>query len=363
MPTLLALCFAVAAGTTYCRADEADTAEVANKQANDDRPVVVVVIGAAGTPPYGREFADWAANWKTAADRGAARLLQIGADSSGGGNSGSELNDRERLRTVLETLSGESHHELWLVLIGHGTFDGRAARFNLRGSDVTADELAGWLGPVKRPLAVINCASSSGPFIHALSAENRVVITAAKSGFEQNYARFGKYLSAAITEPQADLDKDGQTSLLEAWLRASRDVEEFYRAQGRLATEHSLLEDNGDRLAVKADFFRGVRAVKRPEGEAAVDGHRAHQFHLVRSREEEKLPPEQRRRRDELELSVIRLRERKSDLHADEYYARLETLLLELAEIYEEATSGETGKDGVVPASATAPDNATSGLK
>ena len=62
-----------------------------------------------------------------------------------------------------------SMEPLWLVLIGHGTFDGHTAKFNLRGPDVSATDLAEWLAEMKRPLAVINCASSSSPFINRLA--------------------------------------------------------------------------------------------------------------------------------------------------------------------------------------------------
>jgi len=122
--------------------------------------------------------------------------------------------------------------------------------------------------------------------------------------------------------------------LLEAYIMASRRVGEFYETEGRLATEHALLDDNGDGLGTPADFFRGVRAVKKPAGGGAVDGLRAHQVHLLRSEQEQKMSPELRARRDELELSVARLRELKSTLSEDEYYRRLEQLMLELANVY-----------------------------
>ena len=47
--------------------------------------------------------------------------------------------------TLLNALTNEmaqSAEELWIVFIGHGTFDGRSAKFNLRGPDISADELA-----------------------------------------------------------------------------------------------------------------------------------------------------------------------------------------------------------------------------
>jgi len=247
-----------------------------------------------------------------------------------------DIADRDRLKQLLAVEPKTEVSELWMVLIGHGTFDGRDARFNLRRPDVAAAELSNWLSPLKRPVAIINCASSSGPYIGRLSGRNRVVVTSTKSGFEQHYARFGDYLSRAIANPIAVLDKDGQTSLLEAWLTAARKTQEFYRLEVRLATEHALLDDNGDAWGSRAEFFRGIRPVRKVAQGSSLDGFRTHQFHIVLSASEQKMPPELRRRRDELELTVIQLRERKDDDSEDEYYTKLETMLVQLAELYEQ---------------------------
>ena len=96
-------------------------------------------------------------------------------------------------------------------------------------------ELSKWLEPIKGPVVVLDCALASAPFLNRLSAANRIVVTATRSGAETNYARFGRFLSEAITDPQADLDKDGQVSLLEAYLTASRRVEDYYRRAQRMA--------------------------------------------------------------------------------------------------------------------------------
>jgi hypothetical protein len=74
--------------------------------------------------------------------------------------------------------------------------------------------------------------------------------------------------------------------------------------------------------------------VKKPAGGGSVDGLRAHQLHLVRSEQEQKMPPELRARRDELELAVARLRELKLTLSEEDYYRRLENLMIELAGLY-----------------------------
>jgi len=298
---------------------------------NTARPTVVVVVGTAGTAEYGAQFVKWEHLWEQACSKGGAQFISIGLDEV------QNPDDRTKLQQSIATESQKTDVALWLVLIGHGTFDGRTAKFNLRGPDLAADDLAEWLKPVIRPLVVINTSSSSAPFLSILSGPQRVVITATKSGYEQNYARFGEYLAGAIAEPKADLDKDGQTSLLEAFLTASHRVDEFYKATGRLVTEHALLDDNGDGLGTRADWFRGIRPIQRAEDGAALDGYRAHQFHLVHSEAESKMTPELRAERDRLELEVIKLRDSKDNFSEEEYFSRLEKMLYDIALIYEKA--------------------------
>lgn len=293
-----------------------------------DKVAVIVVVGAAGEEEFGKEFSQWAEAWTEANKKANASQTVIGLAPS------NATTDLSLLTQAIAKEPTNSTAELWLVLIGHGTFDGKEAKFNLRGPDLSATELAEWLKPFRRPLVIINSASSSSPFLNKLSAPNRVIVTATRSGSEENFARFGKFIAEAIADPTADLDKDEQTSVLEAFIMASRRVGEFYEADGRLVTEHALLDDNGDGLGTPVDFFRGVRAVKKPAGGGSVDGLRAHQIHLVRSEQEQRMPTELRARRDELELAIARLREAKETLPRDEYYRRLENLMLELARLY-----------------------------
>ena len=292
-----------------------------------EHPEVLIVVGAPGTDEYGAAFAKWADQWKAAAEKGQANVTLLGRDAGGV--------DRERLQAYL-TARAAGTSPLWIVLLGHGTDDGREARFNLRGPDVSARDLASWLGPMKRPIAVVNCASSSAPFLPALSGPERVIITATRSGSESNFARFGEYFAGALQDPTADIDRDGQVSLLEAYLTASNRTAEFYKAESRLATEHALLDDNGDKLGSPAEWFQGTRAVQRPKA-GMVDGTRAHQWHLVPSEWERQLPADVKRKRDALERSLAELREAKGRLSEAEYDRRLEALLVELAHLYQDA--------------------------
>jgi hypothetical protein len=305
-----------------------------------DRACVLIVVGAPGAPEYKTQFDHWADQWQGAARKAGAESVMIGRTDQAG------TTDRDRLRSVLVEKSAASQEPLWIVLIGHGTYDGRDAKFNLRGPDFTDVELSDWLAPIKRQVVILNCASASGPFINRLSGVNRIVITAAKSGHEMNFARFGQYLAEAITDPTADLDKDGQVSLLEAFLIAGGRVEDYYRTHSQLAPEHALLDDNGDRLGTPSSWFRGVRATQRAKDGAALDGIRAHQLHLIASDRELQIPVELRQRRNQLELSIAALRDQKTKLKEDEYYERLEKLMLELAQLYHrtQASSSEAQK-------------------
>ena len=296
-------------------------------ETNSPRPTVIVIAGAAGEEEFGKVFIESAGLWQRAAQKAHVNFEGIGLTNS------AATNDLEIFQAALAREPRESAMELWIVLLGHGTFDGKEARFNLHGPDLSASALSNALSSFQRPVAIIDASPSSAPFIKALSRTNRVIVTATRSGAEENYTRFGKFISQAIGDPEADLDKDGQTSLLEAFLMASRRVAEFYKSEGRLATEHALLDDNGDGLGTPADWFRGIHAVKKAANNAPLDGMRAHQWHLVRSTADQKLTPEQRARRDALELEIAKLREQKGTMKEEDYYGQLEALLTRLADI------------------------------
>jgi len=294
----------------------------------EDRATVLIVVGASGSADYAGQFSQWADLWQTTAAKAGAESILIGRSQESG------TTDRDRLHCSVLAKVSTGREPLWIVLIGHGTFDGREAKFNLRGPDVSDVELAQWLSPSKRPIVVVNCASGSGPFINRLSGPGRIVVTASKSGYELNFARFGQYIAESMGDERADLDKDAQVSLLEAFLMASSRVNEYYRNHSQLATEHALLDDNGDGLGTPAEWFRGTRAIRRAKDGAGLDGNRAHQIHLIKSDREQQMPADVRRRRDQIELSIAALRDQKDKLGEDAYYRRLEDLMVELARLY-----------------------------
>jgi len=301
-------------------------------------PAVILVLGAPGEAGYEQAFQRQQALWQDAVRR-ANGTLQVVGEPSGEGTT----RDFERLRDLVVQLASDpaDGRPLWLILVGHGSFDGKEAKFNLRGPDLTADVLAEWLAPLKQPQAVVVASSASAPFLAKLSRPGRVVVVATRSGYEQNYVRFGEYLAEVVADPAGDLDRDGQTSLLEAFLRAAHLTAEFYRNDGRLVTEHALIDDTGDGRGTPAEWFRGTRAVKKAAEGAVLDGLRAHQWHLLRSPGEQRLTSVQRERRDALEREIDALRSRKENLPEADYLAELEQRLIELARIYEAADPGK----------------------
>lgn len=292
---------------------------------------LLVVVGAAGDPEYAMEFEAQVRRWKTLADAGGARMDVVGLEAS------DPETDRDRLAALLAGVPKEGPADLWVVLVGHGTFDGREARFNLRGPDLSPADLSGWLAPIRRRTVVVAGFSASAPFLPGLAATNRIVLSATRTGNEQNYTRFGGQLAGALSDPAADRDQDGQVSVLEAFLRAAHGTAEFYRTAGRLMTEHALLDDDGDGRGTPADWFRGLRVERQARDGAVPDGMRAHQVHLVPSAAEQALPASVRAARDAVEREVEVLRVRKASLPEEEYYRQLEVLMLRLAAVYQPA--------------------------
>jgi hypothetical protein len=290
---------------------------------------LITVVGASGAQEYGQQFAEWERRWQTACASAEINYISIGTDSAP-----TLTTDRDRLKSSIDALAGESGDSAWIVFIGHGTSFGEVSNFNLRGPDVSANDLADWLSTVRRPLVIINCSSCSGPFLSRLSGDDRVIMTATRSGAEQNYCRFGNYLSSSISDPAADLDHDQQVSLLEAFLTASRNTQRFYDEESRLASEHAMIDDNGDGLGTSAEFFSGIRVAKSSATGASVDGLRAHQCFLVRGKVDLALSRDELAQRDRLEQRIEELRIAKTKFSEDEYYQRMETIMLELAKLY-----------------------------
>jgi hypothetical protein len=294
----------------------------------DPNKFAVIISGIGGEEQYVKQFAEWTAQLRT------AMLEQLGfADAHitvlTEKPEGSEQRcSAEVVRQTFVALrnSLKPDHQLFIFFIGHGSFDpgSKTAKFNLIGPDLSATDYAQLIQalPAKQ-IVVVNTASASGEFIKPLSGAGRIVVTATRSGMEQNAPHFGEYFIRALGNPDADGDKNSRVSVLEAFDYASRATAAFYQEKGRLATEHSLLDDNGDGAGhPKAEAGDGALARTTyfdslPQQQAGGDAELAKLF----------------AERLRLEGEVEQLKLRKAQMKEEEYEDELEKMLLELAKL------------------------------
>jgi hypothetical protein len=216
------------------------------------RVFLLIVIGLGGDPEHTELFHAWGDRLVQASERlGVApeRIIHLVDQPGESSTPVTGRSTREEVRAAFGRIAKESRPDdlVFVVLIGHGSFDGRVARFNLPGPDLTAtdyNELLGTL-PAKQ-IVFVNTASSSGAFLPELSGPGRTIVTATRSGAQHFAPLFGGYFVDALTSEEADADKNARVSVLEAFQFARREVARAYESRGFLATEHALLDDAGD---------------------------------------------------------------------------------------------------------------------
>ena len=284
----------------------------------DPNKSAVIVVGAGGEAEYAKQFEQWTTELQSALTNRFGfdqKNLTVLANAKA-----TDVRDTfTQLKAKLD-----ANNVLFVFLIGHGTYDGKESKFNLVGPDLLASEYNALLSslPTKR-IVVFNMASASGEFVKSLSAKGRIVITATKSGQETNATRFAGFFIAALNATDADTDQDGHTSVLETFVYASRLTADFYTRAGRLATEHALLEDNGDGVgrekpeAGEGLLARATYLDSLSLGEAAANAAVS------------KLLKERTR----LEAEIEQLIARKGNMAEAEYESTLERLFIELAKV------------------------------
>lgn len=315
---------------------------------------LILVRGAAGARDYEKRFDSMSQEWIQAATSAGLKVNLVGFSHSNSyshsetenalagpdqikpepqNSPDSELSHREQFQKAISSVSSEGNDPLWIVYVGHGSFDGRLARLNLQGPDVSDQDLASWLQQVNRPMIIIIGSASSAPFMKTLAGPDRTVITATRSSSEESYTYFGEYLCRSFENPKADLDLDQAVSVLEAFIFASRSVVDFYQQSQRMVTEHAALDDSGDGVGAQADQFIGLE----PKSDLK-DGFKSRGRYLIPPDSDLGLSPEWLEERLVLEQKLISLRKLKDSIDPQDYQQRLESVLLELARGYAKAS-------------------------
>jgi hypothetical protein len=242
------------------------------------RIFVLVVTGLGGEPQYSERFIRDARRFITALEErygvDSRQITWLAEDPPRGGSLASGRATRDNIMQALAGLPARSTagDVILILLIGHGS-QGDPPRFNLPGPDITASDVAlGLEGLTDRTVVLVNAASASGGFADALAGAGSAPcggeISATRTGFERNETMFAGAFVEAFTGDDADVDRDGILSLLEAYQHAQREVIRQYESDNRLLTEHSRLSD--ETLARQVLFQRPAAVGSRPGDSVAV---------------------------------------------------------------------------------------------
>jgi len=315
---LLGVAFAFLVGTSLAAAEER---------------YALIVTGAPGGAAYATTYQKWEQQLTAALrDR-----LGFSPDRievlSGTSADADQSSTRPHVERVVAHLKSVAHGDdlVLVVLIGHGTADGGNAKFNLPGPDMTSTDWAALLHELPGRLVFIDTTAASSPFLADLSARGRIVITATGSTAERYDTVFPAQLITALSDPAADLDKNGRVSVWELFQFVNRGVARHFDEQGLLATEHALMDDNGDGIGADA-------AAKSPS-----DGALARATYLERDSAEETGDATMtalvaKRRALEEKAEVLRLK--KSTMAPEAWEREYEQLMIELARVSHRIRAG-----------------------
>jgi hypothetical protein len=220
--------------------------------------------------------------------------------------------------TELQTLTDED--SLAVILIGHGTYDGDDYKFNIPGPDLTATRLANLLDkvPATRQL-VVNTTSASGGAVDTLSTPSRIVVSATKNGRERNATVFSRYWADAFESPEADQDKNETITVAEAFRYADAKVTAHFEEAKRMATEHPRMDGElADSFAL-ARLGAAAEALSDPALRPFID------------------------KREKLEIAIDELKLQKDAMSEFEYFNKLQSLLIDLAEVQAEISAQTEG--------------------
>ena len=284
----------------------------------------VIISGATGGEKYAKQQETWRATLASTLSTSFAfvegNVVVLDEDSRGTSKSTAE-NVRRLFADLRRRLTRDD--TLMLVLIGHGTYDGADAKFNLAGPDLSAPDWKALLEGLPGRLVVVNTTESSFPFLETLSQRGRVIITATDSAGQRYATVFPEFFVQALADRDSDLDKNGRVSIWEAFAAASNGVKEYYEQRGQLSTERALLDDDGDKVGKEAEA-------------PGDDGRLAKTLYLdpePGSRSTDAAIAALEKQRASLEMQLEDLKSRKDSLPDAEYQAELENILVQLAKI------------------------------
>jgi hypothetical protein len=298
---------------------------LSNSPAMAGQRFALIVAGASGGPEYVAQYERWTSDLSTSLIQNLKfdpALVTVLSDSSRSSSASSAANVR---RAIAATASRMTRDDLLLiVLIGHGTFDGTDAKFNLVGPDLESSEWSDLLRQLPGRLVVVNTAAASFPFLERFAGPRRIVVTATDTAAQRFDTIFPEYFVQSIADLAGDLDKNGRVSVWEAFAAASASVRRHYQQRGQLSTERALLDDNGD--GVGNEF-----SSPRDDGSLASRTYLDESLPGAAPTDEVMLKLLQRKAMLEAEVDDLKIR--KAFLSAAEYAREFERIMIDLAQV------------------------------
>lgn len=286
---------------------------------------VLIVAGANGGEEYAEQYAVWTRELSTVLSgrmKIPAERLRILSDTPDPASASTAANVRQHLAAVRRAMTRDDL--LLVVLIGHGTYDGVDAKFNLVGADLESSQWHELLAGLPGQVVIVNTSSASFPFIERLSGDKRVVITATDSVAQRFDTVFAGYFIRAFDGDAADIDKNDRVSIWEAFSAATGEVRRYYQNRGQLPTERALLDDNGDGVGREANG-------KGDDGSLASRTYLDVPLPGAPPTDEVLVKLLQQRAAIEGELDELKVR--RAFLQAVEYQREFERLMVELARL------------------------------
>jgi hypothetical protein len=285
----------------------------------------LIITGAHGEPVYAEQYAQWrqsavtALLEKLALDDARITTLFEGGDAAHAATADGVRRSLGALRAKLT--AGDV---LLVFLIGHGSFDGAEAKFNLVGPDLTSTEWAALVKPIAAHMVIVNSTAASFPFLEHLAGPRRIVITATDSVAQRFDTVFPEYFIRALTDGGADIDKNGRVSVWEAFSAASMGVRRYYTQRGQLATERALLDDDGDGIGREAgEDGKDGSASSRLYFDPEVPGAAPTDEELIRLLQ----------KRTSLQIEADELKVRRQLMTPAEYQTEFERVMIALARV------------------------------
>ncbi len=267
---------------------------------------VLVLSGLGGEPQYEQRFEKWS-----------EQVSKASATATGDPSLVQRLAGRDAQRGKIEAALRAARRKPVPVIASCWCCSGMAAStattiasiFPVKTSPAPNCARCSTAFPEGVSQLVVNATSTSGAIVDSWAGPRRLVIAATKSGGERNATRFGGYWARPWAAATPTPTRTAMSSAQEAYDYANRKVTESFKTDASVATEHARLAGPDAARFVVARL--GAAALFASDAQLAA----------------------MRGEQDGIEQRIDQVRAQKAQLSEDDYYARLEPVLLEMARL------------------------------